>query len=624
MSKKQKKEMGALYIGGNIFGHDSAVYLITPEDKDIIALSTERVTRVKHDKMLFFPALEKALAYKKIQGEKIQKVYLGHSFTSEKNTLFKLNEYELQKAERKHFSIKYVRDLEQARKDFKNYSTLKKIYSLSKTKAGLKILQDKIFDSLKLSKKYHIDEILKFELKKIFPNAEIHIEFFDHQLCHATAAFFTSPFKKALSISYDGWGDDFFSRTYLASAEEMNLFASSVCNRVTVSSSEYPNQINGSPAGIYAYVTHLLGFKPLSEEGKVEALAAYSEPNKELYNVFMQLFTLNKESHALECNIELAEKTISKEIMDTYIHSLSRETIAASVQKFIEDITHLYIEHLVKETGEKNICLSGGATANVIVNLDIFETITDKIHITPAMADDGTAQGAAILLLKKFGFTTEDLSWLQGERMPYNGTSYTQSEIIEAISDFENQVSYSIYTEDWPTKAATLITEGKVGAIFHGRMEWGPRALGNRSIVADPTRPEFRDKINKTIKKRPAFQPFCPSILAEEGERLFEKFYLNKHMTCAFRMKKEYWEKLPSAIHIDGTARAQFVTEEDNKHYYKLLKEVKKINGFGVLINTSFNKHGRTIVESPKDAIVDFLDTDMDYLFIEGILILRK
>ena len=266
MSQKQKNEGGVLFIGANVIGHDSAVYLITPEDKDVIALSTERVTRVKHDKMFFFPALEKALAYKKIKREKIQKVYLGHSFTSEKNTPFKLNEYGLQKAERKHYAIKYVKDLERARNDFKNYSTLKKIYSLSKTKAGLKLLQDKIFDSLMLSTKYPIDEILKFELKKIFPNAEIYIEFFDHQICHATAAFFTSPFKNALSVSYDGWGDNYFSRAFIVDKNgEFKLFSSSPCSYIRVSTTEYPYKILGSPAGIYAYVTHLLGFKPLSE-----------------------------------------------------------------------------------------------------------------------------------------------------------------------------------------------------------------------------------------------------------------------------------------------------------------------------------------------------------------------
>jgi carbamoyltransferase len=155
-------------------------------------------------------------------------------------------------------------------------------------------------------------------------------------------------------------------------------------------------------------------------------------------------------------------------------------------------------------------------------------------------------------------------------------------------------------------------------------MEWGPRALGNRSIIADPRPKDFREKINKEIKRRPAFQPFCPSILAEEAPRLFESYYLNKHMTCAFRMKKEFWDKLPSAIHIDGTARAQFVSREDNEKYYRLLKKVKDLTGFGIIINTSFNKHGRTIVETPHDAIIDFLDTDMDYVVIEGLLITRK
>ena len=178
--------------------------------------------------------------------------------------------------------------------------------------------------------------------------------------------------------------------------------------------------------------------------------------------------------------------------------------------------------------------------------------------------------------------------------------------------------------DEWYVRAAESIANDKIIGVFQGRMEFGPRALGNRSILANPTNPDTRLKINSTIKNRPPFQPFCPSILEEERERLFESSFSHKHMAIAFRMKEEYWERLPSAIHIDGTARPQFVEEKDNPNYFRLLKELKELTGFGVALNTSFNLHGRTIVRKPEDAIVDFVDCKMDELYLEGFLIRRK
>jgi carbamoyltransferase len=155
-------------------------------------------------------------------------------------------------------------------------------------------------------------------------------------------------------------------------------------------------------------------------------------------------------------------------------------------------------------------------------------------------------------------------------------------------------------------------------------MEFGPRALGNRSIVANPMLEDTRQKINSTVKRRPAYQPFCPSILEEERERLFYDSFSHKHMAIAFRMKEEFIKYLPCAAHIDGTARPQFVEESDNPLYFRYLKELKALTGYGVSLNTSFNLHGRTIVRTPKDAVVDFLDCNIDELFIEQFKVKRK
>jgi carbamoyltransferase len=236
------------------------------------------------------------------------------------------------------------------------------------------------------------------------------------------------------------------------------------------------------------------------------------------------------------------------------------------------------------------------------------------------MADDGLAIGSAILTAINLG---QDVSWLKDFSMPYFGDSYSRQQVKEALDGFDNIV-YEDLGYDWPKEAAKSVSKGKICALFHGRMEFGPRALGNRSIIANPMLEDTRKKINSNIKKRPSYQPFCPSILEDERERLFKDSFPHKHMAIAFRMRDEFIDDLPCAVHVDGTARPQFVEEKDNPQYYLYLKTLKKITGYGVSLNTSFNLHGRTIVRSPKDAVIDFIDCNLDELFIEGYRVKRN
>ncbi len=252
------------------------------------------------------------------------------------------------------------------------------------------------------------------------------------------------------------------------------------------------------------------------------------------------------------------------------------------------------------------------------MNLHIYEETPFKdIYIFPAMGDDGTATGAAILNAIDHG---EDLLWLKDKYMPYWGPQIHEADIVQAlnISEWKDKISYEKIPDDHLAEViADNIVDNKIVALVQWRMEFGPRALWHRSILANPRNPEIQNRINMTVKRRPSFQPFCPSVLEDERERLFENAYPHKHMAIAFRMKDEFHKDIPWAIHIDGTARPQFVEEKDDVLYYNILKKLKQKNEYGITINTSFNLHGRTIVRTAEDAIRDFIDCNIDVLFLE-------
>jgi carbamoyltransferase len=208
--------------------------------------------------------------------------------------------------------------------------------------------------------------------------------------------------------------------------------------------------------------------------------------------------------------------------------------------------------------------------------------------------------------------------------MPYYGTSYSRAEVRAALAAAADDICFDDFEHTWPEETAARIHSGQVGAVFQGRMEWGPRALGNRSILVDPTNPDAKEIVNGRVKRRPFYQPVCPAMLVEEIDRLFEHAYINPHMTAAFRMRPQFQSHLPGAVHVDGTARVQFVSPSDNPALFRVLTRLKALSGFGVVLNTSFNMHGRTIVESPLQALRDFLDMDLDFLAIEGYLVTRR
>jgi len=609
-----------LFIGANFFStHDTSMYIINPSAKDVFAMSTERLTRYKHDYLYPIDVLYKYLDTRGINPKDVKKVFIGLPFQSNCSTKLSAHLNEKEVLFRKIFKAQYFGEVKSAKHELKYGGFLKNYSVIFKSGVSYKFWKSRILKNLKIFKMVNGDSEVSKIMQEIFINAEVQTRCFNHSYAHIMSSYYSSPFEEATLITMDGSGDGAFSQAYSFKDSQLTH----------ISTSKYVDEINhqvgtaGSVGEIYSHFTTLLGFQALADEGKVEALAAYGNHDNEIYQNLMTLVSLDKKKNCLVLDSKKSIEFLNVNNLKPLLKKYSKEDVSAAVQKFLEDTAIPYFEHIVNTTGIKNLCLSGGVAANVIMNLKAFEEITPNIHIIPAMGDEGTAEGVAIALMLDNGHNHDGIKWIKDLHMPYFGSSYSNNEIKQTL-DKSPRILYTDLGDNWHLEVAKLLNKGKIGALFQGKMEWGPRALGNRSIIALANDNNTRVKMNKEIKKRPEFQPFCPSILLDEKDRLFESSYANTHMTCAFRMKKEFTKDLPSAVHVDGTARVQFVSEKDNYNYYKLLQEVKNITGFGVVINTSFNKHGRTIVESPQDAINDFIDTDLNFMMIGNYLVTRK
>ena len=603
--------------GTKYCGHDSALCLLDTDKKTVFAISTERVTRIKHDYLDITPILD---AY---QLDIVD--YVAHSYNDfedkghdgelrEKMTYNK----EIEKALRLIIKPNYAKDLSLTRTEknklifkslFNNFSAVKSYYVAKYKRALVKETPE---GSRRAFTNYIRLNFNKFNLKpkKIF--------FYEHHLCHAIPSYCLSPFNgdKALALTIDGQGDGFFSKLYVFNGlEDYKLIGQSTADFMG----------NGdrflSIGRLYNYFTQAMDLRPNSDEGKVEALAAFGKADKDLFQQLMSATHIDKNNLSINFDIKKIEPFYDIDWLKEQRKKVGDENFCASVQSYLEDTIVAYLNYAYEKYPINNLCLSGGVAANIIMSLNIYErTKFRNIYVLPPMADDGLAIGSAILTAIDL---EQDVSWLKDYIMPYFGDSFSREEVKKALDSFDN-ITYEDIKKDWPQEAAISVSKGKICALFQGKMEFGPRALGNRSIIANPMLEGTRQKINSTVKRRPSYQPFCPSILEEERERLFSSSFSHKHMAIAFRMKDEFIKDLPCAVHVDGTARPQFVEEKDNPNYFRYLRALKDITGYGVSLNTSFNLHGRTIVRTPEDAVIDFIDCNIDELFIEGFRVKRK
>jgi carbamoyltransferase len=417
---------------------------------------------------------------------------------------------------------------------------------------------------------------------------------YDHHLAHAAAAYFASGFDRALVVTLDGYGSGLAGSLCIGEGSRIRRL-----HRL-----EYPHSLGT----FYESVTSSLGFKPSRHEGKIVGLAAYGDPDILLDLVLSRFQQEPGNFRVLESN---------NIYFSRYLSTLfPKIDVAAAYQRALEIVATNYVRHYVELTGIDTVVLAGGVIANVKLNQRIFEIPeVNRIFVYPNMGDGGCGTGAAFLASR------ECLQERKAYETVYFGPDYSDDCIVNELRaaglTFEHSVSIEL-------TIARLIHEGKVVARFNGRMEYGPRALGNRSILYRATEPEVNQWLNQRLG-RTEFMPFAPATLFEERHHCYENIdgaeYAAQFMTITFNCTDFMKHTCPAAVHVDGTARPQLVRQEANPSFYGILCEYYRLSGIPSVINTSFNMHEEPIVNSPKDAIKAFFQGNLDYLAISNFLV---
>lgn len=435
---------------------------------------------------------------------------------------------------------------------------------------------------------------------------------FHHHDCHAASTYYASGFNKATIFTFDNSGDGISLQIMKGENEKLTLLERFA----------RPDSLGL----FYQVITQYCGFVKDSDEYKVMGLSSYGNRNAydfswlidfkngklEINKKFIVVPqpgapSLHKDEMAYTQNFTEKmgrSRRIPKSEMTTFY-----KDIAASAQQHFENILLKIVKYYIEKTGYSKVCFAGGAALNCVANQKIMNAnFVEELFVQPASGDAGISLGAAWLCSLENGISPKQTT------NTYLGTNFSNNEIEDVLKI--SNIKYQ-YTENPSKDAANDIFKNKVVGWFQGAMEFGPRALGNRSILANATNAKMQDLVNKKIKFRESFRPFCPSVLEEDAPLYFEgKQKIAPYMTITFDVKKEMQSKIPSVTHVDGTARIQTVNKAQNEVFYKLLLELKQLTGHGVVMNTSFNLSHEPIVNSPRDAIATFFASGMDVLYL--------
>jgi len=582
------------------------------EGQIISCVSEERFSRIKNDDSYPLRAVEAVLTQGVIKPEELDLVVIaGYAFDAKAFLCHKHSRFSIQDRMREQEEYWYPRLYENKETSF------------------LDIFKDKIdsnqypgnwnkaIDFLKNGKEESSDVFFQ-EFRRQTVSRHLGIDpkkivFVHHHLSHAYYAYYGSPIQpdKAIVLVAEAWGDDKNASVSVAQGGSIKPLSNS------------KDFIVGR---LYRYITLLLGMKPDEHEYKVMGLAAYAKPKyyKEPLAVFQNTMYVN--------GLDFAFKHMPPDLffyIKDKLKTFRFDSIAGAIQKYTQDILVEWTLNAIKSTGAKKVCLGGGVAMNVKAVMEIAKLREiDDVFVCPSPSDESTAIGAAYLAMHDICCSRgqDPASYLKPLSNAYLGPETNHDNIKEVLKEARSR-GYIITKDPKNHRIAQIIADGKVVARCAGRNEFGARALGNRSIIADPRNTDVIKVLNEKVKSRDFWMPFAPSILKEEADRYISnpKELKSPYMTIAFETKPPAWQDLRAAIHqYDLTARPQIVDKDTNPSYYDIISEFHKSTGVGGVLNTSFNIHGEPIVQTPQDAFDVFERTYLDALALDGYLIEQK
>lgn len=570
--------LNANYINKNEQVHESSVALLK-NGKVVAAIAEERLSRKKGDGRYPHLAIDEVLRISGTKIEEVEKVVISNLHPTQNS-----------------------------------YEYLKSLFSTFFDTGVFLGKQIKQFSWFWIYNKFKTPQKVNFEYKgKTYP---ILVEFANHHTGHAASAYYTSPFDDALIITLDGGGDGLDGTVFVGKGAAMHKLI------------EIPH--HQSPGTMYSAITNDLGFRRLRHEGKITGLAAFGNPDYKRLGL-ENLIRYDSQKHRFISKQIARQHTDLKQKSSYFfplIEKYGKEDLAACTQSIFEDVIIDFVKDALKVAKEKgfapkNICLAGGCFTNVKMNQRIIETgLFENIFIYPAMGDEGLAAGAALYsYYNSNGAESKEKSVIDHV---YLGGEFSDKEIENALNEFS--LKYKRY-DDIESVLGELLADGKIIGRFNGKMEYGPRSLGNRSIIGAPFDHKINDWLNNKLN-RTEFMPFAPSVLEEYAADYFEG-YKSAHiaadfMTITYNVKTGMKEKIPAVVHVDNTARPQIVRKNINPSYHKIISEFYKRSGCAVVLNTSFNIHEEPIVYTPQDAIRGFLDSQLDYLAVGNYLVEYK
>ncbi len=500
-------------------------------------------------------------------------------------------------------------------------------------KPSLSAITDRLKNAGKVK---DVTELLSHSLGESKDQVSAKIHHIEHHLAHLGSSFFVSPYQQAAVVSVDGFGD--FVSTMWGTGDDTII---TIKDKV-----HFPHSLGL----FYLAITQYLGFPHYGDEYKVMGLAPYGQPlylesmrqivkllPKGLFELNLDYFSHHSEGVAMVWDD--GEPKIGKVFTQELEKLLgpSRKTgeeltqyqkdLAASAQAMYEEAFFHLLNHVANETKISTLALAGGCAMNSVANGKIFNhTPFKEVYIQSAAGDSGGSIGAAYAVWHQVLNHPRAFEMKHSYWGPSYSANHIQSLLQERSNDIHtSQCTITRYDNELPLceRTAQAISEGKVIGWFQGRMEWGPRALGNRSILGDPRRADMKDILNLKIKRRESFRPFAPSILRRATGEWFELDHDVPFMLQVFQIKVSQRERIPAVTHVNGSGRLQTVTEEQNARYFHLIESFEKITGVPMLLNTSFNEN-EPVVCNPEEALNCFLRTKMDILVIENFFIERK